>query len=26
MLFYGALLRHYTAPAEGPTTQAVRRM
>ncbi|MFD8095490.1 polyketide synthase dehydratase domain-containing protein [Streptomyces malaysiensis] len=26
MLLYGASLRHYTAPAEGPTTQAVRRM
>ncbi|NIY63987.1 hypothetical protein [Streptomyces malaysiensis] len=26
MLLYGAPLRHYTAPAEGPTTQAVRRI
>ncbi|MFC6880266.1 MULTISPECIES: TetR/AcrR family transcriptional regulator [Actinomadura] len=25
-LVYGAPLRHYEAPAEGPTTQAVRRM
>ncbi|NJQ01111.1 TetR/AcrR family transcriptional regulator [Streptomyces zingiberis] len=25
-LLYGAPLRHYTAPPEGPTTQAVRRM
>ncbi|WP_433331162.1 TetR/AcrR family transcriptional regulator [Spirillospora sp. CA-294931] len=25
-LLYGAPLRHYAAPAEGPTTQAVRRM
>ncbi|MFD8162762.1 TetR/AcrR family transcriptional regulator [Streptomyces malaysiensis] len=25
-LLYGAPLRHYAAPAEGPTTQAVRRI
>ncbi|MGC0421733.1 TetR/AcrR family transcriptional regulator [Embleya sp. AB8] len=25
-LIYGAPLRHYEAPADGPTTQAVRRM
>ncbi|MGW1990473.1 TetR/AcrR family transcriptional regulator [Embleya sp. NPDC001921] len=25
-LIYGAPLRHYQAPADGPTTQAVRRM
>ncbi|MEV2211381.1 TetR/AcrR family transcriptional regulator [Streptomyces sp. NPDC050997] len=25
-LLYGAPLRHYAAPAEGPTTQAMRRM
>ncbi|MFF0156096.1 TetR/AcrR family transcriptional regulator [Streptomyces sp. NPDC005263] len=25
-LLYGAPLRHYEAPAEGPTTQALRRM
>lgn len=25
-LLYGAPLRHYVAPAEGPTTQAMRRM
>ncbi|MFI1868083.1 TetR/AcrR family transcriptional regulator [Streptomyces jumonjinensis] len=25
-LIYGAPLRHYAAPVEGPTTQAVRRM
>ena len=25
-LLYGAPLRHYEAPAEGPTTQAMRRM